>query len=209
MSISESEKCVRELSPRRHPPPLRRKNAESRERGEYLTPDEIERLCIAAGSVGRHQARDYALVFISYRHGYRVSEAAELHWNMINLKTATLWCSRKKGSNSNEHPLHRDEIRALRRVAPHEEHRVGFVFKNERGGKLTESCIRKLVARAGRKAGFPFHVHPHQLRHACGHTMANKKIATAIIAHWLGHADERNTKRYAVIDDATLKGLWD
>ena len=209
MSIIDSGDRVRELSPRRHPPPRRRKNAESRERGEFLKPDEIEQLCAAAASVGRHEDRDYALIFMAYRHGYRVSEVAELGWDKINLKAETLWVSRKKGSNSNEHPLHRDEIKALKKVAPHEEHRVGFVFKNERGGRLTESCIRKLVARAGRQAGFPFHVHPHQLRHACGHTMANKGIATAIIAHWLGHADERNTKRYAVIDDATLKGLWD
>jgi integrase len=204
---SENSKISEPLP--RHPPPIRRKNSESRERGEFLTPEEVERLCAAAASVGRHRDRDYALVFLAYRHAYRVSEIAELAWEKINMKAGTIWISRKKGSNSNEHPLHKDEIKALKKVAPREEHRTGIVFANERGGKLTESCIRKLVARAGKRAGFPFHVHPHQLRHACGHTMANKKIATSIIAHWLGHVDERNTKRYAKIDDATLKGIWD
>ena len=209
MPRNKSDKSQDAAPAARHLPPIRKKNAESRERGEFLTPDEIERLCTAAGSIGRHRKRDYALIFIAYRHGYRVSEVAELGWEKVNLKAATMWISRKKGSNSNEHPLHRDEVKALVRLEPKPENRRGLVFQNERGGQLSESCIRKMVARAGKLAGFPFHVHPHQLRHACGHTMANKKLATSIIAHWLGHVDERNTKRYAVIDDATLKGIWD
>jgi integrase len=199
-----------ETGPRkRHSPPRRRKNLESRERGEYLTPPEMEHLCASAASVGRHGERDYALIFMAYRHALRVSEAAELTWDKINLKAETIWVSRKKGSNSGEHPLHKDEIKALKRVAPRDEHRIGYVFKNERGGRLTESCIRKMVARAGKLAKFPFHVHPHQLRHACGHTMANKKVPTGLIVHWLGHVNPSHTKRYAVIDNETLKGIWD
>ena len=203
--------CDNETKERRprHPPPRRVKNLERRERGEYLTPDEMVRLCHAAGSVGRHCDRDYALIFMSYRHGLRVSEATAMTWDKINLKADNIWISRKKGSNSGEHPLHKDEVKALRKVAPLDEHRVGYVFKNERGGKLTESCVRKMVARAGKLAGFPFHIHPHQFRHACGHTMDNKKIATGLIVHWLGHVNPNHTKRYAVIDTATLKGIWD
>ncbi len=195
----------------RQPPPIRRKNIDSRERGEFLKPDEVEQLCAAAASVGRHKERDYAMIFIAYRHGLRVSELVELTWDEINLKAETVWVSRKKGSNSNEHPLKKDEIKALKALAPKEEFRVGYVFRNERegDGKLTESCVRKLVARAGKLAGFPFHIHPHQLRHACGHTLANKKTPTGIIQHWLGHVNASHTARYAVIDAETLKGIWD
>jgi integrase len=192
----------------RHAPPIRRPNKESRERGEYLKPDEMEQLRDAASSLGRHGIRDSVMIFLSYRHALRVSEATELPWKDINLKAATIWVNRKKGSNSNEHPLAKDEIKALKALAPQEELRVGYVFKNERGGRLTESCIRKMVARAGKKAEFPFHVHPHQLRHACGHTMANKKTPTGIIQHWLGHVNAQHTARYAVIDAETLRGTW-
>lgn len=193
-------------------PPRRKANADVRERGEFLTPVELDRLCTAAGSVGRHKTRDHALIFLSYRHGLRVSEATELVWSKVSLKypgSETVWIDRKKGSNSGSHPLAKDEVKALKKLAPRDEERVGFIFRNERGGKLTESCVRKLVARAGRIAEFPWHVHPHQFRHACGHTMANKKIPTGIIQHWLGHVNSASTARYAVIDAETLRGIWD
>lgn len=193
-------------------PPRRTKNADVRERGEYLTPDEIERLCRAAGSVGRHRDRDRAIIFIAYRHALRVSELCDLPWKAVSLKhsgSETIWVDRKKGSRSNSHPLAKDEVKALKKLAPRDEQRTGFVFANERGGRLTESCVRKLVARAGIIAEFPWHVHPHQLRHACGHTMANKKVPTGIIQHWLGHVNSASTARYAVIDFDTLKGIWD
>jgi len=40
------------------------------------------------------------------------------------------------------------------------------VFVTERKGPMTDSAVRKLIARAGREAGLGFPVHPHMLRHA-------------------------------------------
>jgi len=39
------------------------------------------------------------------------------------------------------------------------------VFASEREAPLTDSAVRKLVARAGKIAGLPMPVHPHMLRH--------------------------------------------
>jgi integrase len=211
MSTIRKSRLKREPLPR-STPPRKPKNADVRERGEFLKPDEVERLCRAAGSVGRHRERDYAMIFFAYRHALRVSELTELKWDKITLKypgSETVWVDRKKGSVPNSHPLAKDEVKLLKKLAPKDEHRTGYVFGNERGGKLTESAVRKLVARAGKLAEFPWHVHPHQLRHACGHTMANKKIPTGIIQHWLGHVNSASTARYAVIDAETLRGIWD
>ena len=44
---------------------------------------------------------------------------------------------------------------------------------SERGGPLTDSAFRKVVARAGKAAGLELAVHPHMLRHACGYKLAN------------------------------------
>ena len=49
-------------------PPPRKTNKEVRSR-EYLTPDEVERLLVAAKSLGRHGHRDATLILIAYRHG--------------------------------------------------------------------------------------------------------------------------------------------
>ena len=66
------------------PPPPRKKNKDARSR-EYLTPDEVERLMVAAKSLGRHGHRDATLILIAYRHGLRVYELVALRWDMVDL----------------------------------------------------------------------------------------------------------------------------
>src|SRR5262249_27473845 len=44
-----------------------------------------------------------------------------------------------------------------------------FVFVSERGGPFTTDSFKWMVKRAGQKAGFPFQVHAHMLRHAAGY----------------------------------------
>ena len=50
---------------------------------------------------------------------------------------------------------------------------------------MTSSNVRKLVARAGQAAGFPFPAHPHMLRHACGYKLANDGHDTRALQHYL------------------------
>ena len=85
-------------------PPRRRSNREIRPR-DHLTPDEIERLLKAAKTVGRHPVRDHALILVGFRHGLRASELANLRWNMVDLRDATLYVDRLKGGSSSSHPL--------------------------------------------------------------------------------------------------------
>ena len=61
-------------------------------------------------------------------------------------------------------------LRQLRRDWPD----TPYLFVSERGGSMTASNVRKLVARSGLAAKIPFPVHPHMLRHACGFKLANE-----------------------------------
>ena len=45
-------------------------------------------------------------------------------------------------------------------------------------------------------AAFPFPVHPHMLRHACGYTLVNQGHETRSIQHYLGHQNIQRTVRY-------------
>ena len=65
--------------------PLRRANVAYRSR-EYLSDREVAALMAAAAGVGRHGARDAALILIAYRHGLRVSELVSLRWGQVDLQ---------------------------------------------------------------------------------------------------------------------------
>jgi type 1 fimbriae regulatory protein FimB/type 1 fimbriae regulatory protein FimE len=53
-----------------------------------------------------------------------------------------------------------------------------FLFSSERRGPLTPSTIRKMITRAGARAGLGFPTHPHMLRHSTGFALANKGVDT-------------------------------
>ena len=172
----------------------------------YLTQEEIDSLIRAAGSVGRHRHRDKTLILIAYRHGLRVSECVGLKWSDVDFKAAQTHILRLKNGVDSTHPLQGDEIRALRRL--HRDYGGAYILCTERGGPLTRNTVNKIVARAGQRAGIPFPVTPHQLRHACGFALANRGVPTRTLQHWLGHSSIRHTVRYTALSSAAFEGIW-
>jgi type 1 fimbriae regulatory protein FimB/type 1 fimbriae regulatory protein FimE len=79
------------------------------------------------------------------------------------------------------------------------------VFVTERKGPLTDSSVRKLVARAGEAAELGFPVHPHMLRHACGYKLAHD---TRAIQHYMGHRNIQHTVRYTELAPDRFSGFW-
>ena len=151
---------------------LRRpKNADVRPR-EYLFEKEVGRLMKAAAKLGRHGHPDSTLILVTYRHGLRVAELIALLWDVVELGAGRLHVNRIKEGIRSVHPLRGSEIRALRRLR-REYPDSPYLFVTERRGPLTDSAVRKIVTRAGEKAGIGFPVHPHMFRHATGYKLAN------------------------------------
>jgi hypothetical protein len=67
------------------------------------------------------------------------------------------------------------------------------VFVTERKAPMTDSTVRKLVARAGEAAQLEMPSHPHMLRHAAGFKLANDGQDTRAIQHYLGHRNIQHT----------------
>ncbi len=171
---------------------------------DHLTPTEITCL-LKAVKRSRNSDRDYALVLMMYRHGLRRSEAAGLRWADIDLKGATIYVRRKKGSRSGRHPLYGNEIRALRKIQSDSP----YVFLSERGSPISVRRISALVREAGKRAEFDFEVNSHLLRHSCGYYLANNGLDTRLIQDYLGHANIQNTVRYTQLSAKRFEGLWD
>ena len=187
-------------------PPPRRKNSELRSR-EHLTPDEVEHLIVAAKSVGRHKHRDATLILMAYRHGLRVSELVALRWDMVDLKQGLLHVSRLKNGVTSTHPIRGPELRALRKLQ-RDYPATPYLFVTERKGPLTTSAVRKIIARAGDRAGIGFSVHPHMLRHSTGYKLANDGHDTRAIQHYLGHRNIQHTVRYTELSASRFKDFW-
>ena len=187
-------------------PPRRVPNAAVRTR-EYLTGDEVDQLMAAARKVGRHRHHDATLILIAYRHALRVSELVALRWDQVDLKQGLLHVSRLKNGTPSVHPIRGPEIRALRRLQ-REYSQTPYLFVTERGGPLTASTVRKMVARAGRNASISFPVHPHMLRHACGYKLANDGHDTRSIQQYLGHKNITHTVRYTELAPGRFNDFW-
>lgn len=146
-------------------------------------------------------------MWMGFRHGLRISELCNLKWSDVDFKKATLYVRRLKGSEDSTHPIHRDELRALRRLRAKSE--GAFLFETMRGGPVAPASFRKTFASWGEQAGIPFPVNPHMLRHACGYHLANKGVDTRTLQAYLGHANIQHTVAYTKLDAGRFKSLWD
>lgn len=201
-SVIDASHRFRE-KPARPKPPSKPKNAERRSR-EYLTPAEVEDV-IKAARASRHAERDAAMILVAYRHGLRVSELVSLRWDQVDFKTGLLHVRRRKSGTPSTHPLGGQEIRALRKLE-----RAGegaLVLTTQRKGPLTPSTFRKLLARAGERAGLEFPIHPHMLRHSTCFKLANDGQNTRAIQHYLGHRNIQHTVRYTELASDRFNGF--
>jgi type 1 fimbriae regulatory protein FimB/type 1 fimbriae regulatory protein FimE len=175
-------------------------------RRRYLTEAELNRL-IKAARKGRYGQRDATLILIMARHGLRVTEAVDLHWDQVDLGKGHLHVRRLKNGIASVHPIQGDELRALRELRRDQEPKSAFVFTSERGGPMTRSNVSKMVEKAGELADLP-PTHPHMLRHTCGHLLADAGHDTRRLQLWLGHSDIKHTARYSELSARPFKDFW-
>ncbi len=156
---------------------------------------EVDRLRKAAGR-GRNGHRNSTMIYMAYRHGLRVSELVRLKWDQILWEEEDIQIQRRKGSESGTHPMDDFEMKALRKLPG--DH-IGWVFRSERGDRLTERGFFQMLARAGRAAELGFAVRPHMLRHGCGYRLNSEGRNTRTIQGWLGHVNIANTAIYTAL----------
>lgn len=186
------------------PPPPKQRSERDR---EYLRPSEVESLIRAARKVGRHRIRDAAIILLMYRHGLRTSELVALKWSSVDLSDGYIEIRRVKHGHDSTHPLRARELRALRTLQ-RDYPDTQYVFVSERKAPLSTRAVRQIVARAGKLAGIPFPVHPHQLRHACGYYLASCGHDTRAIQDYLGHKNIHHTVRYTQMSPQRFESFW-
>jgi len=197
--IAETDAVTTRTMPRRPP------NAELRSR-EYLTPSEVNQLMDAAKN-DRYGLRNATMLLVCYRHGLRASEVCGLQWSQIGFDEARMHVVRVKKGTPSTHPIMADELRMLRRLRRENPHSA-YVFLTERKGPFSTVGFAFMVSRAGERAGLPFKIHPHMLRHAAGYALANKGVDTRSLQSYLGHRNINHTVRYSELAANRFETFW-
>lgn len=173
---------------------------------DFMTESEITRLLNSAKS-GRFGVRDYAMLLQAFRHGLRVSELTSVRIADIDLDAGRIWVNRQKAGLSTTQPLLGDELRALRGYMRTRKDHLPWLFLSSQGGQMTRQNVNYLIAQAGERAGLG-HIHPHMLRHSCGHVLADKGTDTRLLQDWLGHRDIRHTAWYTRTASKRFETVW-
>ena len=176
---------------------------------DYLSEEEFRRF-LQGTRDSRYRWRNTAMLLLTFYHGLRVSELCHLKRQAIDLTHGRIWVARLKGSLSTEQPLRAEELRALKRYLPQRgDAQLPWYFLTERGDQFTRFAINYLVGVTGQRAGLPFPVHPHMLRHGCGYALANRGYDLRVIQDYLGHRDPKHTTRYTRTAASRFEGLWE
>ncbi|TVQ91713.1 MAG: tyrosine recombinase XerC [Deltaproteobacteria bacterium] len=147
-------------------------------------------------------ARDRALVELLYGAGLRVSEAAALSWEDLDLKRGLVHVREGKGGKPRQVPLTPPAVQALRALS--EGRATGAVFRNRRGGRLTDRSMRRIVRKLGLKAGVGG-LHPHAFRHAFATHLLDGGADLRAVQEMLGHRSLSTTQRYTHVSVRSLR----
>ena len=167
--------------------------------------------------------RERALFELLYATGLRVSEAAALDLEDVDLSARML---RAQGKGGKERivpfgetaedalrawlPVRRELISPSPRPSPagRGSSRGEPLFVNSRGGRLTTRSMARVLKRRLRAAGLPAQISPHALRHTFATHLLQSGADLRSIQELLGHASLSTTQKYTHLDAARLRDVY-
>lgn len=178
----------------------------------HLTFQEILQL-LDASTFGLHGVRNYCMVLMAFRHGFRISELLNVRLCDLDLMERHIHVRRLKNGFSTFHPLGEDEFEALQKWlvkrSEYTPRKMSTLFLSNRGKSLSRQQAYVIIRKCGFRAGIPLNAYPHMLRHSCGYALANEGNDTRLIQDYLGHRNIRHTVRYTASNAGRFKGVWE
>lgn len=154
--------------------------------------------------------RDRTLVEFLYGAGLRVGELVGLDLADLQQK-ARLVRVRGKGRKERIVPYGGRAAEALTAYLPERalwkqgsKVSTDAIFLNQRGGRLTDRSVRRILDAAVLRSSAQHHLHPHALRHAFATHLLEAGMDLRAIQELLGHASLATTQIYTTVDLAHL-----
>ena len=164
---------------------------------------------LPATSVGR---RDRAALELLYAAGLRVSELVGLDLDDVDLSRRLVRVV-GKGNKERVVPFGKKAEAAIRsylpdRAAWRHQGRVADgtepLLVNQRGGRLSDRSLRRILDGAVHHVALVHRLHPHALRHAFATHLLEAGMDLRAIQELLGHTSLSTTQRYTHLDLAHL-----
>lgn len=156
-------------------------------------------------------ARDTAVLLLLYGAGLRIGEALSLdRGDLPGGGESTL---RVMGKGRKERlvpllPVVREAIAAYLAASPYALPPDGPLFLGERGKRLQQAVVQKLVRELRHGLGLPETATPHSLRHSFATHLLGAGADLRSIQELLGHASLSTTQRYTGVDADGLARLY-
>lgn len=157
--------------------------------------------------------RDLAMIELLYGAGLRVGELVALDMDDYS-PSERLVRVRGKGRKERIVPFGRRAAAAVADYLPHRRrwrrgrHDSGEpLFVNQRGGRLTDRSVRRILDEAVKRTADLHRLHPHALRHAFATHLLEAGMDLRAIQELLGHSSLATTQIYAGVDLAHLMAV--
>lgn len=173
----------------------------------FLNRSEMEMLLAAPDTSTESGLRDRAILELMYASGLRVSEAANLRINDVDLDSGIVTTT-GKGSKTRRVPVGSSAVEwlksylAVRRKKENIEIENMFVTAN--GAPVNRQSIYLSITKYAADCGFEG-VSPHTLRHSFATHLVQNNADIRSVQQMLGHADISTTQIYTHITSTQLK----
>jgi integrase/recombinase XerC len=178
----------------------------------YLYSTELEELFQVPDVTQPLGQRNLAILETLYASGMRVSELVGLNLDSIDLDIGMALVF-GKGAKERYVPLGQFAIDALDRYIGDgrnqllvEEERA--VFLNNRGGRLTDRSIRRVLNQLIEQTTLTLHISPHKLRHSFATHLLEGGADLRTVQELLGHVNISSTQIYTHVTNQRLREVY-
>ena len=177
----------------------------------FLTIDETFSLMEAPKGDSFKSTRDKSIIELLYSSGLRVSELTLLDTVDLDIKESLI---RVKGKGRKERiiPIGANAMNAIKNYLPERislKKKSQALFLNNRGGRLTQRSIRRILVEYSRIIGLKGNLSPHTLRHTFATHLLHGGADLRSIQELLGHSSLSTTQKYTHVDIAHLAEVYD
>lgn len=169
---------------------------------------EAETLLNLPGSNTLLGIRDRAIMETLYSTGMRVSELVGTDVTDIDFFNEVVKV-KGKGKKERLQPIGNHALDAIRLYMDKRNSDSKALFLNNRGGRLTERSVARMLEKYVKKGGLSLNISPHTFRHSFATHLLDRGADLRSVQELLGHANLSTTQIYTHITTERLKQVYD